>query len=118
MLVLTDHNNFRRFIETKSLSSRQVRWAQEISRYHFQIDYSQGKANGAADPLSWYSQQSAKEEETLRSENVKILHRLQSLLARVSSFSASHPSQLSLLHQVLICTTTVFPQLRRFWDTF
>ncbi len=26
--VLTDHNNLRRFMDTKSLSSRQVRWAQ------------------------------------------------------------------------------------------
>ena len=28
VLVLTDHNNLRRFMDTKSLSSRQVRWAQ------------------------------------------------------------------------------------------
>ena len=39
VLVLTDHNNFRQFMETKSLSSRQVCWAQELSCYHFQIDY-------------------------------------------------------------------------------
>ena len=39
VLVLTDHNNLRRFIDTKSLSSRQVRLAQELSRYHFRIDY-------------------------------------------------------------------------------
>ena len=52
VLVLTDYNNPHRFIETKSLSSRQVRWAQELSRYHFQIDYCQGKANGVADALS------------------------------------------------------------------
>ena len=30
VLVLTDHNNLRRFMDTKSLSSRQVRWAQEL----------------------------------------------------------------------------------------
>ena len=65
VLVLTDHNNLRRFMDTKSLSSRQVRWAQELSRYHFQIDYRQGKANGAADALSQYPQRSAKEEDTL-----------------------------------------------------
>ena len=28
VLVLTDHNNFQRFMDTKSLSSRQVHWAQ------------------------------------------------------------------------------------------
>ena len=56
VLILTNHNNLRRFMETKSLSSRQVRWAQELSRYHFQIDYCQGKANEAADALSQYPQ--------------------------------------------------------------
>ena len=39
VLVLTNHNNLRQFMDTKSLSSRQVRWAQELSRYHFRIDY-------------------------------------------------------------------------------
>ena len=52
VLVFTDHNNLRRFMDTKSLSSRQVRWAQELSRYHFQINYCQGKANTAANALS------------------------------------------------------------------
>ena len=65
VFVLTDHNNLRRFMDTKSFSSRQVRWAQEFSCYHFQIDYCQGKANGAADALSRYSQQNEEEEETL-----------------------------------------------------
>ena len=31
VLVLTDYNNIRHFMDTKSLSSRQVRWAQELS---------------------------------------------------------------------------------------
>ncbi len=39
VLVLTDHNNLQRFMDTKSLSSRQVQCAQELSRYHFRIDY-------------------------------------------------------------------------------
>ena len=56
VLVLTNHKNLCWFMETKSLSSRQVRWAQELSRYHLQIDYCQSKANGAADALSQYPQ--------------------------------------------------------------
>ena len=115
VLVLTDHNNLRRFMDTKSLSSRQVRWAQELSRYHFRIDYRQGKANGATDALSRYPQRSAEEEETLRAENVKILHQLQSLLAKVFDLSINL-SHLSPLHQVLICGTTVLSQLRQFWS--
>ena len=35
VLVLIDHNNLRQFMKTKSLSSRQVCWAQEFSHYHF-----------------------------------------------------------------------------------
>ena len=114
VLVLTDHNNLRRFMDTKSLSSKQVRWAQKLSRYHFRIDYCQGKANGAADALSRYPQRSAEEEDTLRAENVKILHRLQSSLAKVSGLLANH---LSPLYQVLICGTYVLPQLNQFWDS-
>ncbi len=39
ILVLTDHNNLQRSMDTTNLSSRQVWWAQEMSRYHFWIDY-------------------------------------------------------------------------------
>ena len=51
VLVLTDHRNLSRFMTTTSLSQRQVRWAQELSRYHFKIDYRQGSKN-PADGLS------------------------------------------------------------------
>ena len=37
VFVFTDNNNLRCFMDTKS--SRQVCWAQELSRYHFQINY-------------------------------------------------------------------------------
>ena len=39
ILILTNYNIFQRFINTKNLSFRQVRWAQELSKYYFQIDY-------------------------------------------------------------------------------
>ncbi len=39
VLVLIDHHNLQRFMDTKNLSFRQVRWAQELSRYYFRIDY-------------------------------------------------------------------------------
>ena len=121
VLVLTDHNNLRRFIDTKSLSSRQVCWAQELSCYHFRIDYRQGKANAAADALSRFSQRSQDEEDELQAENGRILHRLQNSLTNASlagfSLSASSSSSLpSHLHQVLICGTYVLPQLRQFWQ--
>ena len=118
VLVLTDHNNLRQFMDTKSLSFRQVRWAQELSCYHFRIDYCQGKANGVADALSQYSQQSVKEEETFRIKNVKILHHLQFFLSNASLSGLSVSAELSSFHQVFIYGTHVLPQLHQFWDTF
>ena len=65
VLILTDHNNFCRFMDTKSLSSRQVCWAQELSQYHFQINYRQSKVNAAANALSRFLQKSQDEENEL-----------------------------------------------------
>ena len=118
VLVLTNHNNLRQFIDTKSLSSREVRWAQELSRYHFQIDYRQGKANGAADALSRFSQRNQAKENKLRIENTRILYKLQSSLTNASFSALSTSAELLPHHQVLICGTQVLPQLRQFWDTF
>ncbi len=118
ILELTDHNNLQRFMETKTLNSRQVRWAQELSTYHFRIYDGQDKANRAIDALFRYPQQSTEEEETLRAKNTKILHQLQSSLARVSGLSVGKKQQvLSPLHQIFICWTVVLSQLRQFWDT-
>ena len=108
-------------MDTKNLSSRQVRWAQKLSRYHFRIDYRQGKANAAADALSKFPQRSQDEENELQAENGRILHRLQNSLTNASlaglSLSASSSSSLpSHLHQVLICGTYVLPQLQQFWQ--
>ena len=115
ILVLTDHNKLCCFIDRKSLSSRQVRWAQELSQYHFRINYRQGKANAAADALLRFPQRSQDEEEELRAENGWILHRLQNSLT--SANLASLSSRPSHLHQILICATYVLPQLREFWGS-
>ena len=84
ILVLTDYNNLRQFMDMKSLSSRQVRWAQKLSCYHLQIDYCQGKANAAADALSRFPQQSQDEKANLQAENGRILLRLQNSLTNTS----------------------------------
>ena len=112
VLVVTDHNILCRFINTKSLSSRQVRWAQELSRYHFQIDYYQGKANTAADALSRFPQRCQDEENELQAKNGQIFYCLQNILTNASlaglSLLASPSSYLPLhLHQVYIYATYV-----------
>ncbi len=117
VLVLTDYNNLQRFMDMKSLSFRQVCWAQKLSRYHFRIDYQQSKANGAADALFWYLQWSAKENETLWAENIKILYWFQSSLAKVLGMGILGMSVPFPLDQVFICKIAVLPQLCQFWDT-
>ena len=118
--MLTDHNNLRQLIDTKSLSFCQVRWAQELSRYHFQIDYCQGKANGAADALSHFPQRTYDKEEKLQAENTQIFHCLQTSLtnASLSGLSLNSAINLSTLYWVFICGTQMLPQLRQFWDMF
>ena len=118
VLVLINHNKLRRFIDTKSLSFRQVRWDHEVSCYHFWIDYCQDKANGAANALSEYPQQNEEKEEVFRTENVKILHCLQFSLTNTSLSGLRTSAKLLLLHQVFICSMHVLPQLCQFWDTF
>lgn len=107
-------------MNTKSLSSRQVRWAQSLSWYYFRIDYHQGKAKEAADALSRFPQRSQSEEEDLQAENTQIVHRLQSSLTNASLSGLSLSSTLSSLtplHQIFVCGIYVLPQLCQFWET-
>ena len=95
-------------MDTKSLSFRQVCWAQKLSQYHFQIDYCQGKVNAAANALSRYFQKSQDEEKELQAENGRILHCFQNLLTSANLVNFATPLH---LHQVLICGTYILPQL-------
>lgn len=52
VFVFTGHNNLYRFVDIKNLSARQVYWAQELLRYHFQINSYQGKTNASVDTFS------------------------------------------------------------------
>ena len=105
-------------MDTKSLSSRQVRWAQELSQYHFQIDYCQSKANAAVNTLSRFVQRIHDKEDELRAKNGQIFHHLQNLLTNASLAGLSFSSFLPLyLHQVLICGTYFLLQLCHFWDS-
>ncbi|RYN56960.1 hypothetical protein AA0117_g13232 [Alternaria alternata] len=49
--VLSDYNNLRYFMTTKKLSPKQARWAEELARFDFEIEYKPG-ADNPADGLS------------------------------------------------------------------
>ena len=48
--VLTDHANLRYFMVTKELSRRQVRWAERLAAFDFDIQYRKGSTNPADGP--------------------------------------------------------------------
>ena len=118
VLVLTNYNNLWQFMDTKSSSSCQVRWAQELSRHYFQINYWKSKANIAADALSGFLRRSVNEEEKLWAKNTQIFHCLQTSFTKASLSGLSCKPDFSLLHQVLICSTYVLLQLCQFSTTF
>jgi transposase InsO family protein len=50
--ILSDHRALEYFMATKELNSRQARWAEFLSRFHFTLKYRPGKQNTLADALS------------------------------------------------------------------
>ena len=114
--MLTNHNNLWRFIDIKSLSSKQVCWTQKLSKYHFWIDYCQGKANRAANTMSRFSQINHNKEKKLWAGNIWLFHYLQSLLTNATLSDLSILVSLLLLHQVFICKTPALPQPCWFWN--
>ena len=109
VLVLIDYNNLRQFMNTKNLSYHQVRWAQELFWYHFQIDYYQEKANGAADTLSRFSQRNQAKKDELQTKNTRILHKLQSSLTNASFLGLRTSVKLSPLYRLLVYGPYILP---------
>jgi transposase InsO family protein len=50
--VYTDHKALEYFMTSKTLNSRQARWAEVLANYHFMIMYRPGKQNPLADALT------------------------------------------------------------------
>ncbi|MCO5558500.1 hypothetical protein L7F22_012085 [Adiantum nelumboides] len=50
--VFTDNQSLRYFLSQKQLSEKQMRWANILSQFHFQIVHVQGQKNVVADALS------------------------------------------------------------------
>lgn len=117
LFVRIDNNNLCKFLDTKSLSSCQIWWAQKLSFYYFWFNYYQKKANKAANALFQFSQRFTNKKIALRVENIQILYHLQFSLtkASLSDFSLSnHDSGLFSLYLVFIWGTHGFPWLRQF----
>ena len=53
-VIVTDHKGLEYFETQPSLSSRQTRWWEYLSRFNFTIQHMDGDTNCVADCLSWY----------------------------------------------------------------
>jgi len=51
-MVKTDYKNLTGFLIIKELNQRQVRWAEMLIEYHFEIQHTKGIDNARADALS------------------------------------------------------------------
>ena len=51
-VVKTDHKNLTSFLTTKELNQRQIRWAEMLAEYHFEIEHVKGSDNAKTDALS------------------------------------------------------------------
>ncbi|KAI1000108.1 Transposon Ty3-G Gag-Pol polyprotein [Podosphaera aphanis] len=51
-LILTDHRNLEHFMQARHLNERQMRWAQTLSRYNYQLNYRPGNKAVIPDALS------------------------------------------------------------------
>jgi len=51
-VVKTDHKNLTSFLTIKELNWKQVRWAEMLIKYHFEIKHVKGSDNAKANALS------------------------------------------------------------------
>jgi len=51
-MVKIDHKNLISFLTTKELNQRQVKWAEMLAEYHFEIEHVKGLDNARTDTLS------------------------------------------------------------------
>jgi len=51
-MVKTDYKNLIGFLITKKLNRRQVKWAEILIEYYFEIQYTKGIDNARVDALS------------------------------------------------------------------
>lgn len=65
--IFTDHKNLEYFTSLRSLSERQCRWAEELSKYRYILQYRPGRLAGRPDALSRRPQDSNSSEATLQS---------------------------------------------------
>jgi hypothetical protein len=99
VIVLTDHAALQPFMTTKILNRRQMRWAELLAAYDFQIQWRRGKDN-PADGLSRRPDHMVRDEEPL--ENVL----KQILQSRMPVAEDTHATRIKHGEEVIVGVTT------------
>lgn len=100
VLLLTNHNNFSCFMDTKNFSSRQMWWAQKLPEYHFWINYWR---------FILFSLTDNKEETIFLAENTQILYWLHnSLIKSIKSTLFKPIASLLKLHLQKLYLQTIY----------
>ena len=80
--VLTDHDNLRYFMTTKTLTARQGRWAEYLSAFDFRIEHLKGTKN----PADGLSRRPDYERDSLKREGIGLM--LPTLQHKLRAFNA------------------------------
>jgi hypothetical protein len=71
--VYSDHKALEYFMSTKQLSARQVRWAEYLSQFFFEVRFRAGKKNERADALTRREQDVGPQEKAMKEARYQIL---------------------------------------------
>ena len=82
--ILTDHKNLRYFKSVRQLNERQMRWADILAEFDFDLEFRPGKLASRPDALSRRQQDMPKD-----ASDERISHRFRRLLARVRAAPAT-----------------------------
>ena len=89
MIVLTDHNNLKKFIHVQQLNDRQVRWTMKLIAFNFSIEHWFKKSN-----LVDASSRQSNYYEEVNEHAQRLLSTLQSKLNVMTTLQASAASEL------------------------
>ena len=92
ILVYSDHQALQYFMTKRALTSRQGRWNEILSRFHWVLQYRQGRANGKADALTRRTQEKTLQEEAMRAHRARTMISTENLDSTLKEHQGRLPS--------------------------
>ncbi|CAF1686484.1 unnamed protein product, partial [Didymodactylos carnosus] len=67
-IITTDHHSLQHLLTQKHLTRRHIRWIEELQQYSFEIKYTPGSTNKAADSVSRIKHQQNNDDKDLEDD--------------------------------------------------